>query len=202
MKKGFASIIILLGIALIILIGGVVVYQKILAPKVNSTSTPTLSPTPTPDTTAEWKNFDSPEMHFQLKYPNTVNVGLSTVNSQQTVSLAYFGKYQGSNTGWVDGITMSITYNLINPPVLDNLKNLINDKIKLFPNTFQPSKDVKIGDFSGYQSDRIDGGGVTDLYLVNGDRAYLLINITVMDSHNLGYQKIADQILSTFKFLD
>jgi len=44
MKKGFTSVIILLGIAFIILIAGVMVYQKVLAPQILPTLTSTIAP--------------------------------------------------------------------------------------------------------------------------------------------------------------
>lgn len=68
MSKGFASIIILLGIAVIILIGGVVVYQKVLAPKANPTPTPIASPTPDP--TANWKTYTNSILGYQVRYPS------------------------------------------------------------------------------------------------------------------------------------
>lgn len=77
MKKGFASIIILLVIAFIILITGVMIYQKVLAPKVNTTPTPTASPTP--DTTAGWRGYTNETDDYTLKYPTSWNVKEETV---------------------------------------------------------------------------------------------------------------------------
>lgn len=83
MPRGFTSIVILLGIAFIILIGGVVVYQKVMSPQASQMSSPILTPTitttpssisqvsPTPDPTAGWKAFTTTYLgsKISLKYP-------------------------------------------------------------------------------------------------------------------------------------
>jgi len=65
-QTGFASIVILLGIAVIVLIGGVVVYQKVLAPEANST--PTLTPTITTTSSSISQASPTPDLPNSLFY--------------------------------------------------------------------------------------------------------------------------------------
>lgn len=69
MKKGFAPIIILLGITIIaVLVGGVLVYTNYSNNQSKLNPQPT--PTSTSDETANWKTYTNKKYGFSFKYPS------------------------------------------------------------------------------------------------------------------------------------
>jgi len=197
-QTGFASIIILLGIAVIVLIGGVVVYQKVLAPKVNPTSVPAVSPTPNP--TAGWKSYSNKRLNYQFKYPANLLLTEEPGNSIVAKESPDF------NIPIVFRIDILTDMN----PNKDTTNKtwLTNAMSKLFGNKWvSPSNDA---------TEEIFVAGIAAVKLTEPDAELkrsdvmvfvpsgtdVLVMRFLVGDESIYNQRFVDQILSTFKFLD
>lgn len=126
-KTGFAPIAILFVVAVLLLAGGAVVYQKVLAPMISPTSSPSLTPTITtipssisqvspiiPTTVTSKKLFDvNDEFAFGRKYP----LEILSLQNDNLIAINCSARYQRQTNG--------------NSYILENAKELLHDSTLL-----------------------------------------------------------------------
>lgn len=207
-QKGFASPLILVGIAISVLIGGAVVYQKVLAPgsqltpvsvvssspiltpTITTTPSSVLQPSPGPDLTADWKTYTG--KYFSIKYPTS----WSFIEEKPWRTEDLFPALKLSpflNNG--QSITITVTNNLDL-----TLDQFIDIKRGLDPNTFNT---ITIGGVSG--KIKRDYVTVFNSELVVVNRVGIGKTFDVLWTKSPGVvieDKTFDQTISTFKFLD
>lgn len=184
-RAGFAPIAVLLILAVLILGGGVVVYQKVLAPKVNPTPRSTIQPSPTPDPTADWKIYSNKQVGFTFKYPSTWT--LSEENVPGTIfHLAI------SEAG-------TVPYFIIN--VRDDIDMESYIKSRKMTGMRQEFTSVGARDASLLTEETGTGGEM--IWLVNNYKGELIEIIGTYNSSNKNAaNRIYVNLVSTFKFLD
>lgn len=200
-KKGFVPILILLGIAIFVLIGGVVVYQNFLSPQTNPTPAPTISPSPipsptttispTPDQTAGWKTYTNSILDF--KYPQDSD--WKTFPSENFSVAAMCETCLANSTVDLFQIT-PVNFKSIDDYMTKD--TLSTDKKKVRFSNLDAIKGVQSG---GPQA----GGSFITVFVVYKNQGYLMSERfrRSYDKNSLDQLPLATpDILSTFKFLN
>lgn len=208
MQKGFAPLILLVGILVIIgVAGGAYYFGKFQALKsqlpnsvvTSQTPKPTtsaISPTPTgtdettnPDSTgANWKEYRT--TYYVLNYPSNWNTGIPDMDaSEQNLDHTYFGN---SSDLYILGISV------YGQQSWERMKNLLGLTISSKEGTQEIDfKGIKGFKRQGYFGENGNDYGFIILINSNGK----VYQIAALQRTNKGdYTKYIDQILSTFKF--
>jgi len=193
MQKGFAPILILVGV--LVLIAGGVYYLGIKKAPVQQVQNPmvtfqTAQATPTPSTsdqTVNWKTYTNNENNYSFKYPQTWQL------EQEGTTIRIFdpkSKYSESFS--------FITYSPVSPKKLSLLS--IEDFVKQQQDNipylqFTP---ITIGGIEGKRTTDIPGADVYDTVFVK--RGSTIYKIELSNEGASITKDTFDQILSTFKF--
>ena len=212
-KKPFLTgKIILLIVILLILLGAGGTYLALNSkPKpapIVSKEAPTSTPSPAPtNETVNWKTYTSSNIGFSLRYPKEMDDPGEEYNEY----------IEGDKTTVVGFSIFDPSRNY--PPKLDYLSigvrggNLKNESLARFVSERvtqinkkgliiqEQPKEVILDSLKGYISKAVDEK-FSDYYFSSIADKYIEIEILVEDPRNVGYQSIADKILSTFKFLE
>lgn len=212
--------IIHIGLIIILLIFGIgalifVMYKTNSLPVVTTTSSPTPNSTPAPITTPEgWLEYKLPGIGLTFFYPadakvdtkssHTLGVG-SKYQGPILVNISKYGQTQGLDTELYDGYSFSIAKIALNS---ESLQKIAQDSISFNTSEFgqetliKPLSTITIGGKTGYTYTIQSLGQYTHILLPLDEKSFLLITYSAPDPNNQGYQKIIDQILSTFEFVD
>ena len=209
--KGFALLPVVIIIALIGIVG-YLVYQNTQLKNGGVNTTPAITNTVTnipkasssPDPTANWKTYTNTQYYYEFKYPNKV-----TIDTTQTdVTKAMFMGQKQIDSGRTQA-ELSDGYFFIVAVTSKSglsLNDAYKQRVESFNNVCDPSKMGKA------VAVKIDGNnalmykasclGDSITYLISHRGMIFEITQTSMgDNVDLpNYQKINDQILSTFKF--
>ena len=140
------------------------------------------------DETADWQTYWNEEYGFEVKYPEDWH---SYVSNPANIYLQPNEEIPGSIPG-SHASALEIKTNLISRGI--SLTEVIKSKLKF---DFKQEK-INIGGADGLRVETICEGlgcGVPEWFVIEGDYLYHF-------NSNLGYSKIFDQILSTFKFIE
>jgi hypothetical protein len=196
--SGLAIVVFLLGIG----VGKFYPVSNIRFPNlpfINPSPTPTSTPTPTPDPTADWKTYTDTKNTFSLKYPASLPIETSLCGGTCIEDLRFT---PNPATGG-SSIAVVLTSKDSRIKTLDDYKNIIVKGDSSIINV----QDTKIAGNNAVSYKL--SGGIPPLpiieYAVVHNNYYYIIRLLDSDETKkdlAGNQKIFDQILSTFTFLD
>lgn len=197
-EKGFTPILIILGILVALGIGSGAYY---LGRQTASTPQPIVfsSPSPAPDTTANWKAYTNLELGYSFNYPNDLTVKSYEDTSSSTISVGgitvivmsknYDSKpYVGISRAEYERALASAQLNIPFPDPETGRKFIKTGEKTIGGQTFTTFKVQKISEIN----DPASGENYSDdMAGIIGDKLYRFL---------LTEGAINDQILSTFKF--
>lgn len=187
MQKGFAPIYILIGILILGIIGGGAYYFGKSQVARSQPTQPTITPSPIPDETVNWKTYTNLQYGYSVKYPSSLNQSEISGNDTYLSMITFNGSV--NNSDW-----FSIAVRDSN----------LQDEIKYQKSRIEghvlvkltKEKEIMVGGFSGvlleYTPDEPDNGSTTSFVIFNNGKYSYTIS---------GAPQTLDQILSTFKFL-
>jgi hypothetical protein len=192
---------ILLGIfvTLLIVAGAFVVVKSSRTPRIAPQplipSQITPIPTPTPDETANWKIYASPD-GYSFKYPDNFTLNNYNEGSFMGIFLVFNGPSQiKKDTELIDGITLrTITFTTGTPKTLEEVANDLKQGDGV---TSQLSK-TSIGGKEAY-SYTFSQEAKGKVIITTDQKGFLRIS-TLHTGSDESYPKTIDQILSTFRF--
>lgn len=151
----------------------------------------------TVDETANWKEYQDIKQGFSVKHPDDVKVEYT---DEGFVRLSKWGPTQKPQTEFYDAIVLTFRPgSLMNI----NLKEYVSAQVeesKENSDILKQIEPVTIAGISGYTYTAQGLGIHRYIYLPKTVKDYFLIIDSTSDPGNLGFNKIAEQILSTFKF--
>lgn len=210
MQKGFSPVVVVV-LALVLITGVVAGYIILSKPKfpiyapplpvITSDQTSPESQASSPDETLSWKTFVYSSNNFSFKYPD--NVSPHELKDQYTDVVLGF-KYPGSPDGCelCDGYNLSFKLGSLNQQSLKQVTEKKLKEIESYGTITKPLAAVNIGNYSGFTFSYTVQVGTTNIYLLDGKGNYIEISKSLDDPQNRGYEKIIEQIISTFKFLE
>lgn len=165
-------------------------------------STPTGLQTSSTDETANWKTYTNTQQSFTIKYPNGVEIEEENGGG---VLLILLGPTQKRGAGFYDGIFLRFKSNSLKDK---NINQVADEELQKEKDTFdtnghviENTKQVTLAGISGYTYTIANVGIHTFTYLPNKSGGYVIILNSTVDPTGKDFQKSADQILSTFKFI-
>ena len=203
MQRGFIPILIVILIA--VLVGGYFVYTN----SQTKTPTSTIHPSPSPvdassapsgtDETANWKTFTYSSNTFSFKYPD--NITPHELNSQYTdVSVSFKHPTSADGCELCDGYLLSFKQGNLNQQSLRQIAEKALKEKGGYGTITKPLESISIGNFSGFTFSYTVQVGSTIIYLSDGKGNFIEITKSIDDPQNRGYEKIVNNILSTFRF--
>lgn len=212
-QKGFAPIILLIGVLVITLAAGGAYYYYQSKQKLSTYSPPTptnntvqTTPSPTPNPTANWETYEN--AYYSFKYPDDWDLEIdSKKDSNEIIPSVYIhyhytddpskGRY---NFYFGDSIRFSIIKAVSNSNLDIYIQEIINNQ----GNIVSKIKDVVI---DGIKGRRFTFGGQFSADTIYAKRDDLIFNIShneVVDKSHINSidETTYNQILSTFRFLD
>lgn len=230
--SGFAQIIIVAIIALTLGAVGLLAYQKFSAkpipiPSPVTTQSPTSDLSPETqmlkDKTASWKTFSNQEIGVSFQYPPKAEVSVIdkclTANCiGKGIRFFYFsGKIDRKEaffTHLSEGLVMDISQiDVKSQPLKDTLSKL-HSKPRMSEGPLKELKTITLNGAEGYkasadysfswladQGTKTSSGTSEEIYVNSKNRNYS-ISATYTGKDVVDYEKIYNQILSTFKFLE
>lgn len=210
MQKGQILIWIIIGVMVTAVAGGAYYLGRSSSPKpspiptvVSQTPQPTLSQTPTPDETANWRTYTSTSGKFTIKYPIEWKVlnGGSLSTGTEIVSF-------GPNiTGVTEDLNIKMWIQMqsaTNPnSSIKNAEDYKNSLVKGYssnPNSNISVTAATVDGVSGFKLSYIDSGvKITNILI---DKNGLVYSIAIRQTTPYSEQdlQIFNQILSTFRF--
>lgn len=213
-KKSYTWLIVI--IIIFLLAGSSILAYKYYQLKQQLTQTqPSLSSTATPmpsaDPTADWKTYTNVLYKFSHKYPLQAEIKeiLTQADNNRKVLFAIdtreVGATQKLNTEFYDGYSFTVI--VVEKSATETINNVSNEYI---------SNCIEIGNLTKSPESIIINGikGITHSCRGLGEFTYILLPAPKTNSYyftirifhegpnKTDYQKTADQILSTFKFID
>lgn len=199
-SKGFIEI-------LIIILASVILVGLLAFKSTNITKAPTsVSPTSTPESTANWKTYRNEKLGFEFKYPNSWFVTEENVLSTKTLVVFEDGKEIPNQEN-----KMEITLGFYNQGLQRNLtlKELIEQT--KYPDLARPKQsEITLGNYKGVHfMYHVHGLGyyMSYILLAENEDSSKILNISYR--HDISESEpdnpnpiVLNQILSTFQFLD
>jgi len=173
------------------------------------TPSPVLSPTPITDPAANWKTYKNEKYSYSIKYPPTAEVKIS--KGDDNVSIYLFG-LSTADRNVQESISFDISVNENEELNITNLDDLVERRSQHV--TFIKKEKLLLGNQPAIKytlkehyegKDTPEVSRTVGLYLLRNDLLYnLVVNYSGINSfnHEEFVEKIFDQILSTFKFLN
>lgn len=200
-QKGLAPIIVVILMAALA-VGGYLIYSQQSKPAPVQQAT---QPTPIPDETANWKTYKSEKLGFEFKYPPQYTI--KVYEELNRMSVLIDPQYRWGFSVLTDKNSHLVSYDSLQ--TCDKVFEQINrddqtarvnclDNGKKFGQE-QDVSDVILGGISAksfYVTSTGQGGTTRVIQTVNNPR----IQIYLMTYQRKDFDKIIDQILSTFKF--
>ncbi|MDO8551463.1 MAG: PsbP-related protein [bacterium] len=173
-NKGFTSIILILFILVAVGIGGWYFLNQSSFKSLITTTTPT----PTHDPTANWKTYTNTKYGYSIKYPKDWDV-------QEFPAVDAYLEVTSFNPDKVTDRLTAIIVTVSSNPYEKELSG------------YEGAAIVKVGDFTAREETGGAPPGSTDVHL----RVVAPLGTkSIVFESNTGYEKIFDQVLSTFKF--
>ncbi len=199
-QKGFTPALIIILIA-VLGIGGYFVYSNSRTKTASSVNQTNPTPKPTESVsfadTTNWKRYTSSNLGFSIKYPAEVTLE----EKDNLVLVSFWGPTQKANTEFYDGINLSFTSGSLKDKTLKEFADSGVEQTKLNGGVIvKPLLPFVLNGISGYAYQGGSQGRFTRIYLTSGRNQYFMISDGTVDPTEKGFQKITDQILSTFKF--
>lgn len=206
MQKGFAPILILVGILIIMVVaGGAFYFGRQTTPKPqtqNPVVTSTPQPSPSPDETSNWKTYTNTKNGYSFKYPSDWSIsGIGPGGAEYTSGSAtradagtiHISTPMQCPTG-LPNAGLNDCSEGIDIDFLDNPKNLSAEEYARYLKWNQAQyKSITINHITWLMADEIQKYGVA-LFLQKGSKIYMInANKPITPTENL--------ILSTFRFL-
>jgi len=167
-------------------------------------SKPILQPTPSPsvtsvqegDPTANWKTYQGTKWGFELKYPPTWGFKEPT-SSDKFLYLFSNGRSDGPGPNPFIYITQTIKP--LDSSFAEFATQGSNEEIK---KNFTYVK-TSINGYSAFKTSGLpSGSGSLDYFLTPDGKSYVILGLSPYNGPGTEIEKVFDQILSTFKFLD
>lgn len=206
-QRGIVGIFVLVLILVVAMTGGAYYLGRTTTrPQVTKTNqatptTPTPNPYREPDgsaATANWKTYTSSQFGLSFSYPN----GVMVTESQYGLFLKFRGPNQGEG-GLEDGFHIELSKKPLEIP-LEKIVDKDAAEPKQYGQLIDGPSQTDLGKNRAYRFRAQGDSGYTydSIYIPNGS-SYWYVETTVEDYYNNNksqYQKVVDQILSTFKF--
>lgn len=198
-SKGILWIGVVLLVVALVGAGAYYLGSRRTVPTTNLELASTQTPTPTPDPTANWKTYTSNRAGFSLKYPTSLPIETRLCGGTCLEDLSFTpNPFAGSSS-----IAVVLAFKDPRIKTLDDYKNIFikNDSSII---------NVQAANIGGNTAVSYKlSGGIPPLpiieYAVIHNDYYYLIRLEDSDETNkdlIGNQKMFDQILSTFKFIE
>ncbi|MBI2020732.1 hypothetical protein HYS94_04985 [Candidatus Daviesbacteria bacterium] len=205
MQKGFAPLLIIVGILVVGLIAGGAYYLGSVGAPKPQTPVVNQTPQPTADETANWKTYTNENLEFTIKYPSDWTVHEFPVDTQyKLLHLIFTSRPEdiklSTNYNSRNGFTITVNTSLHNQ---DTLQREGRDKGPNFAGfNYNQTTFLDLPANRAYMtySDMISdtGAGISWLYFNKGSYGWTLgWPNTDFEGH---YDSVYDQILSTFRF--
>jgi len=152
----------------------------------------------TVDETTGWKIYENDKYGYSFKYPTD---GEFEVNND-TVSFNKWGPTQKAQTEFYDALSIQIHPGSLNNQTLEELVNsrIIESEENQIATILESPKPIFLGGIEGITYRAQGLGEFKYIYVSPRKNTFLQIIDGTRDPTNQGFQNIADQILSTFKF--
>ena len=161
---------------------------------------------PVADPTADWNTYQKEGIAFTFKYPRNVTLW---GREENIIKLSLWGPTQKSDTEFYDGLSLAISL----PETLGgkSLKEVVGTahseyKVGEFIEEVGNIEEMVINGLDGFAFSLkyIGNQTIRDMYFQSSSQpaTYVQIVDATNDPTGQGFDKIVDQILSTFKFLD
>lgn len=166
------------------------------------------------DEISGWESHTVSELGLELSYPedaifsaNSGNlIGIGTdYQGPSLVTISKYGPTQALDSEFFDGYSLTIVKIGLKGESLEQIaQNHIQSSTTEFGQDFvvQPIKPISVGQKQGLTYTVRGLGEYTHILLPNDEGSFILVTYSVPDPTDQGYQKIVDQILSTFEFVD
>ncbi len=142
----------------------------------------------------DWKTYSNTDIGFMVKYDPRLQ---SSERSKEDVSLYMWGPTQAQDTEVYDGVVISFRTVKLSG-TLDEYAQQQASQFKDVGQITKPLHDVSINGASAKQFSASSLGEFTVIFVPVEDKRIIEIAYLTPDPGNLGFQKIIDQILSTF----
>lgn len=144
-----------------------------------------------------WPMYTSATFGFSIQHPIDVTVQ----EREDGIQLYKWGPTQKEGTEFYDGIGLFFSTGLTNGKSIKEIAERKVEEDKIHATIVKPLSEITINNIKGYQY-RVSGiGEFINIILPKSDTEYLHITNGTMDPTKQGFDKIADQILSTFTIL-
>ncbi len=204
-QKGFAPVIILVGLLIIFAVAGGVYYlgrSSSSKPVTNSVVTYQVSPTlqatvsASPSETANWKIFTSENYGYSFKYPT--NFWISSVTTGKKVTAETFVTTISDAPPPANTVAMMSITDVGQKPGED-LNSLVGGYMgNRTGYLIKQSKNVMINNYSAIYLETVASNKLFDIIFIETDPS----NVVIIDIYKMknSLQPVINQILSTFKF--
>ena len=168
--------------------------EKILA---SPTKTVVSSPIPTVDPMEGWQTYTSEDGCFSFKYPKEVEFKMQG----DLAHLSIWGPSQKQDTEFYDGLSLGfLPIGAINMSLSDYVDSKIEES-KQTGEIIQDKIGVTVNGISGFTYTVAGMGTFENIYMQSEDGSCgVEITNSTIDPTNQGYEKVVDDILSTFEF--
>ncbi|MBI2669894.1 MAG: hypothetical protein HYX20_02015 [Candidatus Yanofskybacteria bacterium] len=194
-QKGFANIILV--VVIVILVGAVGYFVFVKNPVAIQTKIPTPTPTKTADSTASWMTYTNPRAGYQFEYPST-NL---TLELNETI------KYPDSQTKNQDLVQFAANTKDASEqqPVTFGVRTYVGVKNNSIENWIQNGGSATSSDLANYTKRSIGGQtaytgrGISVTYILYNYNVYIIdAHAGIEPAHDT--DPVYGHILSTFKF--
>lgn len=204
MQRGFTPIMLLVGILVLALVGGGAYYFGTLknTPQTQDyvliSQTP--KPTQTPDETANWKTYTDEQSGYSMKYPVDWVIDPNCSANSVSVSNVCFSSPDLERDARPivrkGGLITVSRYKFVQSTLRDFN---IDDFCKLDIST--NCKQIKLDQMEAWQREVNDAALSTEVIVLKDKKMFLGIISGYTSTSEKSIQKVHDQILSTFKFI-
>ncbi len=147
------------------------------------------------DPIANWTTYTSAQHGFIIKYPPNVEIYEKT--SEDAVDFVLDGPTQRRQSENSDGLALRFTSGSLGEKTL---KDFVLERSNNGAEILIPFKPTTFAGISGYTYRARGLGASTYIYVLKGQGEYIEIIDYTIDPTGKGFERIVDQILSTFKF--
>ena len=231
MRKGYFTPPVLIILAIIIFaVATLIAINTDLVKRINKEPSPTSSssPTtqqssPTPSAIANWEPYANEEIGVGFQHPPEAELSiiencLTTNCIGKGIRLFYFegdiDREEAFGTHLTEGLIIDISQIDTKGENLKDALNNLYSGVRMSEGTLKELKAITLGGFQGYQATsdytftwlsakgKNSSKGTSITIYINTKNGDFTISSTYTEKYVAGYEKIYNQILSTFKFLN